>query len=213
MKTTFLLLTVALAAASCGGPKGRGPEAPPTNVGRAGSFTIPAADEKILTDALALKRSGDLAGAFRLVETLPPASPARLDNRYDEITNAWSDERAKQVGKEISGGATFGPVGGGPSTKEEGPTTALDASTFDKVVEKERVALRKECFKAGSASTDFALSIHVDSTGEVRDVLIDNLKGDRSVADCVRSQAYGWKFPTSTIGGDFTTTMYFRPDR
>jgi hypothetical protein len=212
MKTKLLLLTVALVAAGCG-PRGRGPEAAPTNVGRANTFTIPAADEKILADALAKKRAGDLAGAFRLAESLPVDSPARLDDRYDEITTAWSDQRSKEIGKQIAADAKLGTPAAGPSKFEDGPKTALDAGTFDKVVERERVALRNECFKNGTAATDFAMSVHVDSSGEVRDVLIDNLKGDRSVADCVRSQAYNWKFPTSTIGGDFTTTMYFRPDR
>lgn len=213
MKTKLLILTVALCAAGCG-PRGRGPEATPTNVGRATTFTIPAADEKILADALAKKRSGDLAGAFRLAESLPVDSPARLDDRYDEITNAWSDQRSKEIGKQITdSSAKLGTVGAGPSKFDEGPKAALDAATFDGVVEKQRIALRKECFKEGTSATDFAMSVHVDSTGEVRDVLIDNLKGDRTVSDCVRSQAYNWKFPASTIGGDFTTTMYFRPDR
>jgi hypothetical protein len=214
MKTKLLLFTVALVAAGCGGPKGRGPEAPPTNVGRASTFTIPAADEKILTEALAKKRAGDLAGAFRLAESLPVDSPARLDDRYDEITSAWSDQRSKEIGRQIAESSSkLGTVGAGPSKFGDGPKTALDAGTFDKVVEKERVGLRNECFKTGTAATDFAMSVHVDSSGAVRDVLIDDLKGDRAVADCVRSQAYNWKFPPSTIGGDFTTTMYFRPNR
>ena len=79
------------------------------------------------------------------------------------------------TGKQIAADAKLGTVGPGPSKFGDGPKTALDASTFDRVVEKERAGLRRECFKSGSTATDFSVSINVDSTGEVRDVLIDNL--------------------------------------
>ncbi|MGZ5970002.1 MAG: hypothetical protein ACXWP4_20155 [Polyangiales bacterium] len=207
---TILLFTVALVAAGCGGRAG---EPPPPNVAKSSQSSLSPADDKTLDQALALKRSGDVAGAFRLVESLPPDSPARLDNRYDEISSAWSNERAKVVGEEISeGGGPVGIGGGPPAEVSTVGKTRLDTATFERVMEKQRPALRAQCFKPGSQSTDFVLTVDVDSSGMVRDVIIANLKGDRSVADCVRTQSYRWKFPSSTKGGEFTTSLYFRPD-
>jgi hypothetical protein len=216
MRTKVFLFATALLAGlcACAGPSGRGAAVGPTDPHLAGEYTIPTEDEKILDDAIALQRRGDLEQAHELVETLPTNSPARLDKRFDIVTSAWSDERAKVIGKQITKGATFGPIGGGPVLQDdspEGPKTALQAASFEKIVDKERALLRKRCFKVGSTPTDFKLSVNVDHEGVVRGSSFDHLNGDRAVAECVKAQVLTWKFPASTMGGDFSTTLYFRP--
>lgn len=223
------LAAVAACACACAGTKGRGPE-PTTGTAGMRPQKVSAEQEQLLDRAVKMKRSGDVDGAFQLVESLPPDSPARLDNRYDEITAAWSDKRTKQIGEDFTLHGAPTAIGGGPQSSPSTPsgepappttggndamqnaphTSTLDSITIDRLVQQKQAPLRNTCYANSDVPTSFILAFHIDANGNVRDPDAVDVRGDETVARCVRAQVRRWTFPASAEGGDYTVRMIFR---
>lgn len=192
-------LWICLFLAACGGPKGIAPlaEYPKTQLLPREDSALQAAVEK--------KRAGDPIGAWKLIEDIPVSSPARLDPRYDEVVGAYADARTKEIGAEIVGGRGGGPVAA-PKTVT---SAALTEQALDRYVNDRRASLRLQCYGDRSAPVSFHLRLAIDPDGRVSEAAVKDVRGDSTVAQCVRDQARTWAFPPSAEGADHPTRFYF----
>ncbi len=195
--------TALLGLAACG-PSRVGPPASST----ARMNELLPEEERRLDAAVAKKRGGDPIGAWQLIADLPASSPARLDDRYNEVMAAYADARTKQIGAEITGGR-----GGGPARVETTPSAgspdALSAKAIDRFVNEQRAGLRVQCYGERSAQVTFQLQLRIDPDGHVVDAALVDVRGDASVAQCVRARAESWVFPRSGEGADHRTRFIF----
>lgn len=181
---------------------------------------VSASDDRLLDEAVSLKRSGDPIAAWKTLERLPKGSSATLDGRYLEVLGAYSDARTREIGREIAA-----PHGGGPPPTEAPPASSvsatsatpaapagnLDVATLDKLVAAKTHALRDACYKGRSEPTSFLLVFRIDEDGTVADVATGNVTGEPDVASCVRARAKQWKFPASEHGAAYTRRVIFGP--
>jgi len=178
------------------------------------SGDVSPVDDRLLDEAVAMKRNGDPIGAWKHLERLPKGSSATLDSRYVEVLGAYADARSRQIGQEISG-----PHGGGPPSAPATPLAPtgkassgkLDSATMDRLVAEKTHALRDACYKGRTEETSFVLVFRIGEDGTVDDVATGSVRGEQDVADCVRARAKRWKFPASSEARDYTRKVIFGP--
>lgn len=198
-------LALLLGLAACG-PSGIGPAAQSTpRVNQ----NLPEEDQR-LDAALAMKRGGDPIGAWKLIENIPASSPARLDDRYNEVMSAYADARAHQIGVEIVGAKGGGPTGDGDNVKTAPSAPAeLTDKKIDRFVNDKRASLRARCYGDRAAQVSFQLRLRIDTDGRVIESSLKDVRGDSVVAQCVRDESRSWVFPHSADGADHRTKFIF----